>query len=95
MPSPFPGMDPYLEHPRRFPDLHHDLITSLKGALQTQLPQPYYASSDARVWLEYSQRYVEPDVSVLHPGRGPHGGVTVAAEPAAPVVVTVETVLHR
>lgn len=94
MPSPFPGMDPYLEHPRRFPNLHHNLMTCLQGELQPQLPAPYYASSDARVWLEYSQRYVEPDVSVLHPGRGPRGGVAIAAEPEEPVVVRVETVLH-
>lgn len=28
MPSPFPGMDPYLEEPRRWPDVHQRLITS-------------------------------------------------------------------
>nr|WP_315787427.1 DUF4058 family protein [Fischerella sp. JS2] len=26
MPSPFPGMNPYLEHPELFPGLHHWLI---------------------------------------------------------------------
>jgi len=26
MPSPFPGMDPYLENPDWFPNLHHDPI---------------------------------------------------------------------
>jgi hypothetical protein len=29
MPSPFPGMDPYLEHPAVFPGLHSRLITAL------------------------------------------------------------------
>jgi hypothetical protein len=95
MPSPFPGMDPYLEHPRRFPTLHGGLIITIQEALQPRLPEPYYASNSERVWLEYSQRYVEPDVSVLLPGGGPRGGVAVAAAPAEPVVVTVEPVLHQ
>ena len=28
MPSPFPGMDPYLENPEIFPDFHDSAITS-------------------------------------------------------------------
>ena len=31
MPSPFPGMDPYLENPEIFPDLHDSLITYHSG----------------------------------------------------------------
>jgi Protein of unknown function (DUF4058) len=31
MPSPFPGMDPYLESPDWFPDLHDELIFRIKG----------------------------------------------------------------
>src|SRR5438105_650550 len=30
MPSPFPGMDPYLEHRDYFPGFHADMITYLK-----------------------------------------------------------------
>jgi hypothetical protein len=43
MPSPSPGMDPYLEHPVYFPDLHERLITSLSEVIQVGLPEPYYA----------------------------------------------------
>ncbi|MFO0893078.1 MAG: DUF4058 family protein [Isosphaeraceae bacterium] len=98
MPSPFPGMDPYLESPDWFPDLHDSLITFIKGALQHRLPEDYYAQSSQRVWLEYSQRYVEPDVEVVRslaqPGRG-GGGVALAhPRPSEPVVVSVETVEH-
>ena len=49
MPSPFPGMDPYLESPDWFPNLHDGLITFLVGALMRRLPQPYYARSRQRV----------------------------------------------
>jgi hypothetical protein len=27
MPSPFPGMDPYLENPEIFPDFHDSFVT--------------------------------------------------------------------
>ena len=43
MPSPFPGMDPYLESPDGFPDLHGDPMTHMKGALQRSLPLPQIA----------------------------------------------------
>ncbi len=65
MPSPFPGMDPYLENPDWFPNLHHDLITYIKQTLQSRLPETYYAQSDQRVWLEYSRRHAEPDVEIV------------------------------
>ncbi len=54
MPSPFPGMDPYLESPRFFPDLHAGLIFAMKAELQGRLSQAYYAQSGQRVWLEVS-----------------------------------------
>ena len=38
MPSPFPGMDPYLQSPDWFPDLHGSLIIFMKGTLQRCLP---------------------------------------------------------
>ena len=44
MPSPFPGMDPYLEIPDWFPDLHDGLIFCLKESLQNLLPESYYMS---------------------------------------------------
>ncbi len=42
MPSPFPGMDPFIEHPAIFPDFHDGFIAALRELLQQQLPQPYY-----------------------------------------------------
>ncbi len=45
MASPFPGMDPYLESPDWFPNLHDGIIMFLVGALMRRLPEPYYARS--------------------------------------------------
>ena len=52
MPSPFPGMDPYLERPEVFPDFHDSFITYLRENLQANLPAPYFAAIGRRVWIE-------------------------------------------
>ncbi len=86
MPSPFPGMDPYIEGPAVWPDFHDSFIAYLREALNAALPAPYFASIRNRIWIEDSERRVEPDVDILHPpgwrnGSGGHstdGGLAVA-----------------
>jgi hypothetical protein len=95
MPSPFPGMDPYLEHPEIFPDLHSSLNFCLREAIQSQLPPPYYAVIGRRAWIEVSLRYIEPDVHVLQRGDAPReGGVAVAAKSRSQPTV-VHVCIHR
>ena len=48
MPSPFPGMDPYLEAPSIWPDFHHKLAAELSTELNGSLPSPYYARLEMR-----------------------------------------------
>jgi hypothetical protein len=43
MPSPFPGMDPYLEDPKFWPLFHHQLVTSLYQGLLPGLVDRYRA----------------------------------------------------
>ena len=43
MPSPFPGMDPYLEASDIWPDFQHALAADIRGELNRVLPLPYYA----------------------------------------------------
>jgi hypothetical protein len=69
MSSPFPGMDPWLERPGAFPDLHNSLITKLGDVINLQLPPPYYATSGTRAWIDQSLRFIEPDVDVLYPAE--------------------------
>jgi hypothetical protein len=87
-------MDPYLESPALFPGLHNRLISLLSESLQMCLPAPYFAEIGERVWVEVSQRFIEPDTSVMHgvrvPGMTGNGGGTATAAPRGrPVVVTV------
>src|SRR5438105_603252 len=43
MPSPFPGMDPYLEDQRLWPAFHHQLITRLDQILMPRIAYGYKA----------------------------------------------------
>jgi hypothetical protein len=90
MPSPFPGMDPYLENPEIFPDFHDSVITYLREALQASLPAPYYAALGRRVWIEVSRRSVGPDIQIqrargglLPPGPTAASTSAVATPPVA------------
>ncbi len=60
MPSPFPGMDPYLEKPSFWPDVHHELISGIRATLTKQLHPRYQVRIEKRVYLSGPQ----------DPGRG-------------------------
>src|SRR5437764_15039007 len=51
MPSPFPGMDPYLESPVIWPDVHHGLISGIQAALNPGLRPRYVARVELRVYI--------------------------------------------
>src|SRR5688572_17176861 len=93
MPSPFPGMDPWLEHPAVFPDLHDSLIIYTRDALNSRLPAPYFANTATRVWVEPSERLIAPAIKVVEDESRPvaaNGGVAVAHVVAAqPVIIHV------
>lgn len=75
MPSPFPGMDPYLEHPDLWPDVHHRLIVTLADTLAPAL-RPRY-----RVLVETRTYRVEPsDLAFI--GRPDVATVRTTREPA-------------
>jgi hypothetical protein len=51
MPSPFPGMDPYLEDPSVWMDFHERFITYCSDALNDRLPDAYETRIEERVNL--------------------------------------------
>jgi hypothetical protein len=75
MPSPFPGIDPYVESQDYWPDFHHNFIVTLRRAMNEQLPKPYVARIDERMnVVELSKndaKTVLPDLAVVRqrPGR--------------------------
>ena len=48
MPGPFPGMDPYLEAPAGWPEVHNSLAYAIFGLLNRKLPRPFYARTERR-----------------------------------------------
>ncbi|HBE21276.1 MAG TPA: hypothetical protein DEG17_05080 [Cyanobacteria bacterium UBA11149] len=50
MPSPFPGMNPYLEHPEIWPGIHHWLIVEIAKLLSPQLRPKYRVAVEVRIY---------------------------------------------
>jgi hypothetical protein len=85
MPSPFPGMDPHLEAPHIWPDLHDSLAGELRNELNQTLPSPYYARLEMRPELGIIEDHgathrIAPDVTIV---RNPHPAHEVAVGGAA------------
>jgi hypothetical protein len=90
-------MDPWLEDPAVFGGLHSGIIFLMKEALQARLPEPYFVDSDDRVFVDFTERYIEPDVNVLRKEtRQPEAGAaTAVATRSAPIVIEPIPVLNE
>jgi hypothetical protein len=51
MRSPFPGMDPYLEHPALWPDVHNSLIAAIRDEVAPLVAPRYYVGLERRAYL--------------------------------------------
>ncbi len=63
MPSPFQGMDPYLESPTLWPDVHHGLISHIQKSLNPALRPRYVARVKLRV---YDEEIEEARLEIRH-----------------------------
>src|SRR5579859_6830663 len=95
MPSPFPGMDPYLETHWR--DVHARLIIYASDALRSVLPHPLRARVEERVVLATAEGWTEswlfPDVRIVEYAPSSGSGVVTrqsAAAVAVPMIVDSE-----
>ena len=73
MPSPFPGMDPYLESPVLWPDVHHGLISEIQSLLNQSLRPRYHVRVVERVYVsdenDPGRKVIIPDVNIINTGR--------------------------
>jgi len=82
MPSPFPGMDPYIEASGRWEDFHTKFIGEIERALSPLLPPRYAISLAERSYIVTAtsdgkdQKSFLPDVGINVPAEG--------GSPAAP-----------
>lgn len=88
MPSPFPGMNPYLEQRPYWPDFHNTLVIAIKAALQPQLIPRYLAYTQDRLFVVESDRAILPDVAILRNegARRPAAVLTATQEIDEPAV---------
>jgi hypothetical protein len=94
MPSPFPGMNPYLEREGVWSDFHNRLIVAAAEAIGSQVRPAYIVKIDQNVFVEEPGEngrdlVGRPDLFVTETGselRTAAGGVAVA-EPTKAVIV--------
>src|SRR5436190_8546608 len=87
MPSPFPGMDPYLETSWR--DVHSRLVAYAADALSAKLPDDLVARMEERIAIESEdelRKLIAPDVRVFEvaggrPSSAVSSGTLAVAEP--------------
>lgn len=83
MKSPFPGMDPYLEHHTLWPDVHNSLIIAIRDAIVPLVAPDYYVSVESRAYIIKTEGDLylgRPDIAVVAPGRA------MVKETAQPIV---------
>ncbi len=72
MPSPFPGMDPFIESQGFWPDFHATFINYLRESLADILPDRYEVRIDERINFvqvpENRTQRMRPDVSIAQVG---------------------------
>lgn len=98
MPSPFPGMDPYLEEPAGWPTVHFWVIAGLAEVLGPLLPEDYWVAVERRTYVTHVDELalvVRPDAVVVdaartrQPGRGGTATLKRGCEVLVPMPETV------
>ncbi|NCC32945.1 MAG: DUF4058 family protein [Chloroflexia bacterium] len=94
MELPFPGMDPYLEQPGLWPDVHTGLITGMRDTIQAQLNPNYVAVITPYIALESieiapTRRSFVPDIEIVRTEE-PDGSGAAIAIVEAPLILPVQ-----
>ena len=92
MPSPFPGMDPFLETPGYWQDVHSGFPLAAKAQLTPQMPPGHFAIAETEIYIhepsadERRRLLGKPDSGVgvsAGAGKAPTAGGTALAAPPA------------
>lgn len=97
MPSPFPGMDPFLEAPSAWAGVHSRLINAISEDLGDRLAPAFIVSIEERVYIATPDELmtvaaVVPDVFVISAGRQ---SVAAAGSPSITLPVLVEALVEE
>ena len=104
MRSPFPGMDPYLEEPRLWPDVHHGLISEMQALLNRRLRPHYHVRVEERVYIsdenDPGRKTIIPCLKIVETGfpsgveRLLHESSTASVEPLI-LTTLIEDEIHE
>src|SRR6266481_5224212 len=99
MPSPFPGMDPYLERKSIYHEVHTQFLSEAQRLLQPQLKPKYIAKlerhlSEGSVW-ELAEGMIslegkEPDLTVRATSSAPSAETSMVVLPSPTFSATEE-----
>lgn len=104
MPSPFPGMDPYLEDPAIWSGFHHSFLSAMQERLAPALRPKYFVRVEERVYVaeedDAAYRLIVPDVRVIESAQTPIRGASASAgglviAPPLPVVEMIDPEIHE
>jgi hypothetical protein len=95
MPSPFPGMNPYLEQPGAWVDFHNRFVMHLADLLNERTGDDYFAKVDDQVYIhelppDRWRPLGRPDLSVKPTAGAAPAFASVGAQVAAPGEVEIE-----
>jgi hypothetical protein len=93
MPSPFPGMNPWLEQPDVWHDFHQAFLAAARTALAEQIRPAYIAKIDENVYiheLSADQSYLlgRPDVGVFQNAAPPRIVPSQANTASTPIAIS-------
>lgn len=95
MPSPFPGMNPYLEQPTMWEDFHMAFATEIRESLAAQVRPHFFVKLEERVFIheptskERGKFLGKPDIALFD--AGPASDMPVAV--AAPALNKVQSIM--
>lgn len=95
MPTPFPGMDPYLERPSMWPGVHNRLIVAIADDLSPRVRPHYYVAVEERVYFSEDEDGRDPFVGIpdaIITGTTGNGGSPSAPYEPLPKGVAMTTV---
>jgi hypothetical protein len=96
MPSPFPGMNPYLEQADVWDDFHQSFLTEMRNHIAAQAGRKYIVKLEAKVYLHEvgsdERAFLgRGDIGLSHAGSEENGGAAVDVI-EAPVLVSIPEV---
>lgn len=89
MPTPFPGMDPYLEQPELWNQVHNRLIVAIADALTPQIVPSYHVSIEERVYASVDDSLLVGVADIAVASKNKPTRATTALKQAEPAKVRV------